>query len=104
MEWGSGLPLFLVPYFHKLQTEISRNITRLIRSNKIVLFLDMHLKEMFNYKVCMHTQTITDTHLEETVLKGSRYWSKGTCTEIFLRYLLPKKFSTKSNQLHTTLT
>lgn len=53
----------------------------------------MHLRKMFNYKVCIRMQTITDTHLEETVHKESGYWSKVPVPKFFLGYLLLKNTS-----------
>lgn len=38
---------------------------------------------MFNYKVCPRMQTTTETHLEETLPKGSSVWPEGIYTTFF---------------------
>lgn len=59
-------------------------------SNKIVLFLDRHLKKMFNYSVYSHANNHRYP-LEETVHKESRYCSKEICINIFFRVSIPKR-------------
>lgn len=49
------------------------------------------LKKMFHYKVCPHRQTVTETHVGETLPKGSSLRPKGIYTMLSRRVIRSKK-------------